>query len=547
MGLKVDIAGSTVLQEAYSISESATPLAGGDSSGAIGTISLKSAHMPRSGGIGSIHLDKQLDVIDTARGITSGQVNRLVRLNESGLWDVSADSRLGAFMIDVQVSPFTGTLGNAFKGYAGYANITSNITIDAALTNIPVSFPGFSGNLWQRMKEMAVGYGAEINLVSGVVVLRKVRQFLAITDRESASNVTYDATQKAHQQEVIWYKTARYSTGLIYPPGGWVPETRVLSVNAGEDAEHILETDSSITSIQAPTMLTSVAPGYSASSVYTIVGDDNLPIQPAQWRDYGGTLSVSIEPDTRRLRVKMRGASGLVKIDGTPMRNFRVALTAGTNDSTYSTLRIVGDSVRLEQRSIIIPTGIPYPTNLDGSIATERIVNAPTIDSEFINTMDAACSAGVRGAGRYSGKMATLSATVSALNRRGKAGTAVYPTWQFAQDYFTPGTYAQFNAANASRNYVQLRDYLRSLVDVGIDNQLFGNAPGARFWDRRSRLWFRIRDATTAWDSTAISADIDTTWGDYKVSAGARTYGQIKATYPAGATYRDVAIGGLPA
>lgn len=545
MGVRVTLNGGRIQHSEYAVNEAATPLAGGDSSGAIGSISLRNVASTSKKSITHRDLEGQVELLDTARGTTSGKVNTLTRDADTGLWDIDADSRLGVFMIDVQVAPFSGTLEQAFLGFAGYANITSDVYVDPAIASRQVSFPGFSGNLWNRMKEMAIGQGCDLNLVSGVIVLRPAREFEAVQKRETASSVTYDSTQRAHRQEVIWYDTTHRPSGLVYPPGGWSPDVRVLSVNAGEEAEHILETKASMASIQAPVMVMSVPPEHDSSSVYTIVGDDNLPIVPQQWSDFGGRLSVSIDPDTRRLRVKMKGPDGLVKIDGTPMRSFRVALSAGASDSTYSTLRIVGDAVHLNKHSVVVPTGVPYPMNIDGSVAEERIVWAPTIDNEFLNTLDSACSAGARGAGRYSGKLVTLSATVTALNKRGERGDATYPTWAFARDYFTPGTYATFDAANVGRSYGQLREFLYSLVQGNFDNQLFGNAPGARFWDRASRLWFRIRESKTTWGDTTISADIDTLWGDYKGAARGRTYGNMKALY-VGEGYRDMAIGGLP-
>lgn len=544
MGVEVKLNGKPIQHEEYIVSESATPLAGGDSSGAVGSISLRGVASTRKKTITPRDIEGNVEFLDTARGVTSGSVNILTRTKESGLWEIEADSRLGLFMIDVQVAPFSGTLEQAFLGYAGYANVTTEIIVDPSIASRPVNFLGFSGNLWQRMKELAIGQGCDLNLVSDVIVLRPAREFEAVQKRDTMSSVTYDSTQIAHRQEVIWYDTKHVANGLIYPPGGWTPEVRIISVNAGQESEQVLETESSITSIQQPVMVTSVPPEHDSTSVYTIVGDDNLPIMPQQWADYGGSVTFTVDPDTRRIRVKLKGAEGLVKIDGTDMRSFRLALSAGTSDSTYSTLRIVGNAVHLNPQSVIIPTGVPYPMN-GPDVAEERIVWAPTIDNEFLNTLDAACSAGARGAGRYSGKLATLSATVTALNKRGERGDATYPTWAFTQDYFTPGTYGTFKAANVGRNYGELREFLYSLVEGGFDNQLFGNAPGARFWDSLSRLWFRIRESKTTWGDTSITCDIDTLWGDYHQAAAGRTYGAMTALY-VGATYRDMAIEGLP-
>ena len=67
-------------------------------------------------------------------------------------------------------------------------------------------------------------------------------------------------------------------------------------------------------------------------------------------------------------------------------------------------------------------------------------------------------------------------------------------------------------------------------------------APGAL-----PKSWLsKLREAKTSWGETSITADIDTLWADYHDSAGGRTYGTVSAYY-VGATYRDMAIEGLPA
>ena len=533
MGVLVKIDGKIVEGGTYRISEAAMPLAGGDSSGAVGTINIDMREKDGS----PTQLEKKIEFIDTSRGSTVGTVRNL-ELNRSAAfpWKMTADTRLGDFNIEVQAQPFSGTLENGFRYYCSLANIDSGIVVDPSFASKPVNFIGWNGNLWAHMKMLAIGIGADLNVISSNVVLRPVRAFTAISGRDVDSTVTYDGKQLALKQEVIWYRTERVASGLIYPPGGWNNEVRILSVNAGESVETPIDTDSSITSIQQPVCVASVAPGYDASSVYTVVGDDNIVIQPAQWAAYGGTLSVSISPDTRQLIVKMTGASGIYQINGTPMKTFRIALSAGTSDSTYSTLRIVGDSIRLNQNSVIIPTGVE-------SWRTGQEF-APTVDNPFLNTLKSAYSAGTRGARRYSGKTVTMSATVTAVNQRGERGTVNYPPYDQVQDMWGGYTYDQVDANQAGKSYDDVQADLYALVQDDFDNQVFGNVNGARMYNHGAGRWFRVREATTEWGQMSVQTDDDITHEDVQNRFGGMTYDQVNAHF-SGLSYIEADLVGI--
>ena len=535
MGTLIQVDGKVKHAGRYRISESSMPLAGGDSSGSVGTIELDL--QDESGVTPFLMMEGRIDFIDTNRGSTVGTV-RNVRRNLTSAFPVtiSGDTRLGDFNIEVQASPFSGRLEDAFGYYCALANIDSGIVVDPALRDRQVAFPGWSGNLWNHMKMMATGITADLNLVSNNVVLRPVRQFTAIADRAIDASPEVDGTSLALKQEVIWYDTERVTSGLIYPAGGWNPEVRVLSVNAGETAETTLDVPNSIFAIDQPVAVNSVTPEYDASSVYTVVGDDNITIPAQQWLDYGGSLSVAISEDTNSLIVTITGATGLVQLNGQPMKTFRIAMSAGTGDSTYSTLRIVGDSIQLNQKSIIIPTGVEeWRTGQEF---------APTIDNPFINSMEDAFSAGVRGARRHSGKTFSISSTVTAVNRRGQRGTANYPPYSYAQSIWGGGTYGDVDDGNAGKTYGAIQGEFYELVQDDFDNQVFGNIVGARYFDRSSARWYRVRDSTTEWGQMSIEGDDDTLLSDVQARFSGETYGDVNAHF-AEVSYYEANLMGL--
>lgn len=540
MGVMLKIGGRRVHPENYQVSESSTPLAGGDSSGAIGTIDVDVPSLPFSP-IGLNALE-ELSLVDTRLGSTIGTTRQISnsRLDASG-FSIMASNRLGEFNIETQVLPFTGTLEGAFRYYCSLANIDTGITVDSSIANRPVNFLGWNGNLWNHMKMMATAMSADLNLISNNVVLRPVRLFDAIRNRNVDSTVDIDSTDLARKQEVIWYPSEYVSRGLVYPSGGWRSDITPLSVPAGETVEITLDSTkdvfASIFSIEQPVAQSFVSREHNSSSVYSVVGDDGLPIPPAQWADFGGRLSVRISDDTQALVVTITGASGLFQTNGQPMKTFRIGIASGTSASdTYSTLRVVGRYISTRAQSIILPTGVP-----DFRTGQEF---APTIDNPFLNTLEAAYSAGVRGARRYAGRRMTISASVSALNRRGQTGTANYPPYSYAQGLWGGLTYGGVKSLNSGRTYSSIRDEFYESVQDSFDNQVFGNAPGARFWDENTGRYYRVRQATTTWGDMQIEGDDDLTNGDVQAAFQGMTYAQVGTRFM-GQTYYKANVRGL--
>lgn len=540
MGVIVTLGGKRVHPEAYRVNESSMPLAGGDSSGGIGTIEVEVPKLPFSP-IG-LNAQEELSLVDTRLGSTIGTTREVGhnRLEASG-FSVMASNRLGEFNIETQVQPFTGRLEDAFRYYCSLANIDTGIVVDPALANRQVNFLGWSGNLWNHMKMMATAISADLNLISNNVVLRPVRLFDAIRNRNIDSDASIDSTDLARKQEVVWYPSSYVNRGLVYPSGGWRPDVTPLSVPAGETVEITLDSSkdvfASIFSIEQPVAQAFVSRTHSSSSVYSVVGDDGLPIQPAQWAAYGGSLGVRIGEDTQSIIVTIRGATGLYQANGQPMKTFRIGIASGTSsDDTYSTLRLVGRYIDTHAESIILPTGVP-----DFRTGQEF---APTIDNPFLNTLDSAYSAGVRGARRYAGRRMTVSASVSAINKRGQTGTANYPPYSYAQGLWGGMSYSAVRTLNAGKSYAQVKQEFYDSVQDSFDNQVFGNAPGARFWDQATGRYYRVREATTSWSDVQIEGDDDLTNGDVQTAFGGMTYAQVGARF-SGQTYYKVNVRGL--
>ena len=540
MGVTISIGGRSVHPESYSISESSTPLAGGDSSGAVGTIDADLTNVPELPAF--LNVERPLEVIDTALGSSVGTIRRLSRNDSSGArYSVFASNRLGEFNIETQVLPFTGRLEDAFRYYCSIANIDTGILVDPSIADRQVNFLGWNGNLWNHMKMMATAISADLNLISNNVVLRPVRLFEAIRDREVEASAEIDSTDLALKQEVVWHPSDYIERGLIYPSGGWRSDINPLTVTPGETVEVILDDSkdvfASIFEIEQPVAQSFVSQDHDSSSVYSVVGDDGLPIPPAQWADFGGRLTVGIGEDTQSLVVTITGAVGLYQANGDPMKTFRIGIASGTGaNNTYSTLRVVGRYINTRAESIILPTGVDeFRTGQEF---------APTIDNPFLNNLEDAYSAGIRGARRYAGRRMTLSTSVTAINKRGTPGTANYPPYSFVQAAYDGLTYAGVGSLNAGLSYAQVQQAFYDQVQDTFDNQVFGNAPGARVWDYESGRYYRVRQATTTWGDMQIESDDDLIIGDAQTFFQGQTYAQVNDHY-AGQTYYEAAVRGL--
>lgn len=570
MGVRVEVGNYTFEAESYSVSEESTPLAAGDSSGGVGNVTFtipepdpdlrgapsgtlsefkgfQDTGWKRIRDFGpDILLDEPVRLVDSRKGFTLGTIQSARRDDLSGMLTFTASSRLGILnAYGIQAQPFVGTLQDAFEYYLSLANITTDLSIDNSIKDRWVVFPGWTGELWYHLKEMASAQDLDISLVSGIILLRPIRARVATRGRDIDRSREYPTPTLAQSVEVYLYNNREIVNELVYPPGGWHEGVEVLNVNAGETAEYTLELSASVSSIQTPTMTTWVADEHSWSSVYTIVGNDGLAVNPTMWSRMGGSLKVEILPDTKTLKVTLKGATGIPTTSGEAATNFSVALGSDTTGNRYSTLRIIGTGVAFDKQKKRVRTGVPA-SRTGTEVGT-------TIDNPFISTVDDLYRAGTRAAKQYSGLALGLTGSVVALNRLGDSGTSSYPKYSTVEAslYSTLGTptYATVDAHYSSQSahtYGEVREYWFSLVRDEFTNQVFGNVNGARIFDRKSRRWYRIRSGSISVDRITFQADDDLTNEDIENfhAEASRTYGDVELLL-SGMTYKQAHLAGM--
>lgn len=561
MGVRITLGTSTVEATDYSVEEQATPLAAGDSSGGTGSIDF-TFPIPDPDLSGTrtdtiwykvnefgpdILIDLPIRLADSRKGFTLGTVTGANRMDDSGLIQVSCSSRLSELNVyGIQAAPFVGTLGDAFDYYLSLAGIETDLFVDPSIASRSVVFPGWNGELWYYLKQMAVAQDCDISLVSGVVILRPVRARVATRGRDLTRSRDLPTPTLAQGVEVYQYSNREITDELVYPPGGWTPEVEVLNVNAGETSEYTLQLSASVSSIQTPVMDIWVEEDYDSSSVYTIVANDGLVVPVSMWTQYGGSVTVTVNPDTTSLKVVLVGASGLPTTAGNAAAtNFSLALASDTTGNRYSTLRIVGTGVAFDKQKKYVRTGVPASRT-----GTEVGV---TIDNPFISTVDDLYRAGTRAAKNFAGVVPGLTGSVVAVNRLGDSGKVNYPTYaevQTALEAALPGTptygdVQTYYVTTLSRGtYGEVQDYWFEFVQDDFENQVFGNINGARIYDKKSRRWYRIRRGQSSMDRISFTADDDMIFSDIEALHSGRTYAQVQ-TILDGLTYKQAELAGL--
>lgn len=495
----------------FQLSEDSTPIDPSDTTGGVGQISLTIAkHRDWR------HMRKQtLDLEDSAQGTTQGRVEELV--DSSEVIQITAISRLAQLTVVRTAQPYRGTLEGAFAYYLSLCGITEKYIVEESVRSIPVVLPGWSGEVWLQVnKKLAPAMGVEISLVSDLIVMRPLRGRLAENHRISKLSHTISDTGLAQSVEGYVYNSHWETDQVVYPTNGVRdPEAQILQVDAGERVEIDLPIEASLISVQQPRVVRDVGPEDAGASVYTVSGNDGLPITPSQWEDFGGSVSVEINEDTRSLKLIIVGARQ------EQYAPFRLAAASGPSDF-YNSLQIVGTGVFFDKELVTIKTGLTVD-----QAATE--VGA-TVDNEFFDTQAKLLDALVWTATRYTGPRETLTVTTSGIHRIGESGNYRFPIIaDFNADLRDQGitTIAEWNALHPGQTVGEFDADRRTAAASDFANQAFGNVAGARVFYEDA--YYRIRQSTIDVTDVQYTAEQDTTVGDFDAAWAGATVGEFNA------------------
>lgn len=511
----------------YAVQEDSTPINPADESGGTAQINFT---VPRWPGWKSIE-DRIVELRDDTQGFTRGRATTAADSN--GLVQITSDSRILQLATRRTAQPYRGTLSGALRYYFSLVGIVDGIVIDETFGSQPVVFPGWEDNVYQRVaRGICPAFGVEMSLVSGNIVVRYPRQRKAVLTRLSEQGIqeAIDSSSRAQRTKLNWATTRWVQDQLVYPTGGWNTDVEILDVNAGQvKVYETVEVSASLTSIVQPQCVVNVGPDFDSASVYTVAGSDGKPIPPEMWKAYGGDLRVEINPDTRSLKVTIRG------MDFAEYGPYQIAVSSG-DGSSYSTLRIIGTGVVMEPQIVDMGTGY------DADKAPDEYGVEATND--FITNVDQAYHAAAWQVAGATGPARTISFGASGINRASDSGSAVFATVEDWDAEFEGMTTDDWDAVWAGESEEAWAEFWSERVDSSFANQAFGNVAGARVV--HSDSIFRIRTSTNSAGVIQAEAEVDNTVEDFDRFFAGMTTDDWDVFWSPRATHQDFDVAPFP-
>ena len=516
--------GSSTALTAYNVTEDATPVEASDNTGGTGIITF--SVMENTAANGTIMLlNDSVQLTDGSNGVTSGIVYSVA--DGDGIATISANARTNAFVANVKIAPYTGTLGGALTYYMSMVGITSAFIIDTTITGRAVSYQGFMGSVWDFLKQVLVAQQCEVSLVSNNIVFRPIRtRTLQMAKNSKVTRLTVNSGL-AQTVQTYYYNNTWNVNGVCYPANGLASAVSAYQVDAGAVLMENISVNASLQSVSQPTCIssTSVPSIYAGtSSIYTVAGQDGTPILPSAWTGNGGSITVSVGQDQTSIDLKIVAATGL----GNAPYTIGVS-NGGTN--YYAGLFIVGTGTFFTPTLLTVPTGSP--------LAKTATVIGTTVNNRFVNTLADASSVALRTAQQWAAPQQTISVTATVVNRPGDKGDVSYPTFAQVDTSLSPKTFAQVDTLYTGMTFAQVNAIQQLLVVNNFENQAFGNIAGARVLYQQA--YYRVSTAQITQDGISYTAAMDTIFSDVDSVWAGKTFAQFNARW-SGMTFQDVQV-----
>lgn len=489
------VLGGTSNGSTYSVQENATTIDASNYNGGFGQISYTAMCTKDS----KFALNRHLTLSDSVQGKVSGVI-RSVDIQDNTSVSFLADSVI-SLLNSYHTSPLiSGTMESVFQALIDIVDLPVPLEVvgqDPKAPGMPLNersltVLGFEGNLWDKIKEILVAQQVEMALVFNRLVVRPLRYNTATIDR-STNLVESTNTQETAKQVEIYYYQHNYRPDYdqeVYPVRSVEGDPTIYQVDAMEKRTFSVQIDGTMTMVNQPThVLTAENKDYSGTvGVYSVVGNDDLPITPAQWKGQGGRLQVSLNTAGDEITVEIIG------MNNTKLQPYRIAVSSGAG-TYYNSLHITGRGITTTKKLLTLDTGATAQ-------ATGSTVGT-TVDNPAISTLAQAYTAGLVVSGTYAGPNYTLSGTAMGLNRSDLVQDQVFATFsdvnkKFLDDGTPNPTFVDFNATYTPMSMADWNTFWDNRVVSLFSNQAFGQAVGAVIVgsDRKYRI-----DSTTIGDT----------------------------------------------
>lgn len=289
---------------------------------------------------------------------------------------------------------YTQPLSSYYQDYVDSC-ITGHVIDYQAADDPDVIYPGWTGNVWTKVDELAQANNQEVAVVGGVVTVRDVGQ-LEINPElfDGPPTIAVDTRGLARSVDIV-YQNTDYGDGVVMYDA-YADSNRILQIAAGKTETVTVSTQSYPVLVNNPVPVDTfvVGPGQ-----YHVIGADDLPVVAQEWIDYGGMVDVGIGPTSNSINITLTGPT--VEIPSVPGPYY---LAASDGSSNYATLSISGAGVTTRPLTLHLYTGA------DPLLVTQEV--SATITNIHISTEAQAYDRGVWASDLACGPNVTLTGSL---------------------------------------------------------------------------------------------------------------------------------------
>ena len=428
---------------AYSYSEDVTSLepstiAGATSQVSVSAIAIES-ETTDSHTDSKLLINNEMFFSDTLKGVVSFRVKNVSKNLSSVI--ITGDTIQSRLNVERTAAPHGGpsaTLLTAINSYCALVNVTPVISTEfaAELSAVPVNFIGWSGIVWDKLKELCAAFsasssnnvGLEMVIVQDELIVRKAKDSEVFLKKQlSGESINIESFESAKSVEVFNYNTS-YGVNKVFYENSNFDNSKAkadrfqssiadsMQVEAGATLRKRFTVNASFTSVNQPVCVEEIdrtypAPYVGTTGQYVIVGIDDLPIKPDEWNENGGLVRIELTDENGNqlpageieLVITAPKLTGLPKAADTnaiAFAPYKIGVES-SGEADYPALWLTGTGVFYEKKSKIFLTGSSdeYTSRDEG----------PTIDNIFITNDFAASSRGVAAAQANCGPKITLS------------------------------------------------------------------------------------------------------------------------------------------
>lgn len=212
-----------------------------------------------------------------------------------------------------------------------------------AATNPVVALPGWSGDIWSRVKDLCAAYGVEWSVVDGVFTVRDVGS-TSLTLSNNTPVALSAASQGGSRSLAIKYQNTQSGDNLTMYTAAAINTVNILETRSAtfQTSSHPLSLN-----VPTPTDATTATPG-----TYHVQDKDGLDVPAAQWTYYGGSITPALGDVPGQIRITFQGPKGII-----PGYTAPFSIASGTSNTRTPQLIITGRGVTVEPETIVVGTG----------------------------------------------------------------------------------------------------------------------------------------------------------------------------------------------